>query len=579
MVVSAPSPSDDAVAVSSANHYAILAKLATGGMAELFLARTTSTGGVERYVVLKRVLPDKLADRDFVTMFLDEARLVAQLQHPNIAQVFDTGRLGESYFFSMEYVHGEDLGRLVASATDSGVPISLDAALTFASGLCAGLHYAHEKVGTDGRPLHVVHRDVSPSNVLVSYDGAVKLVDFGIARAGSSPSTSKHGLKGKIAYMSPEQCQGLATLDRRSDLFSVGSILYELTTGRPPFVGETEYGVLNQIVTRDAEPPSTWVPGYPPALEAIVMRALARDPERRVRTALELQTQLEDFAHDSRLRISPLVLARLMSGLFPARLEEWAHAKAQGAFFVEQHVVQTLIDSGKTPDPNDPQTRAQIKAMAAQLGIEDPTAIIHLPLDLDEAATTTAHRAQHHQQGYRPSHSGTMVSHPQSAATAHADRGAGPDRVAVARLASPTKFINRPRRRNKILGGVAIVAIAGGIAALIAAGGGSAAALAPEAPAVKEVPEVPEVPEVVADPSPPPPTVLVTPAAQPVAPDAGAPVEVPVNKPAPVAQLHVAKPVGKKITRPKRRPVAPSKSEDKTWDAESPFMPVRTGKH
>src|SRR5262249_29295819 len=154
--------------------------------------------------------------------------------------------------------------------------------------------YAHEKAGPDGGALGIVHRDVSPTNVLVSYDGAVKLVDFGIARAGAGPSTSG-GLKGKVAYMSPEQCRGKVGLDRRSDVFSVGTILYELTTGQMPFTDETEYGVLNQIVNRDAEPPSKVVKGYPPALEAIVMRALAREPDKRYATALDLQHALEDF--------------------------------------------------------------------------------------------------------------------------------------------------------------------------------------------------------------------------------------------------------------------------------------------
>ena len=213
--------------------------------------------------MLKRILPQFADNASFVNMFLNEARLAATLHHPNIAQVYDIGQDGTDYFFSMEYVHGEDLGHMVASATDSGVPISLDAALTLVAGLCAGLHYAHDKAGPDGKPLNVVHRDVSPSNVLVSYDGAVKLVDFGIARAGSSPSTTRGGLKGKIAYMSPEQCRGKATLDRRSDVFSIGTILYELTTGRLPFTDETEYGILNQIVNRDADPPSHARPRLP----------------------------------------------------------------------------------------------------------------------------------------------------------------------------------------------------------------------------------------------------------------------------------------------------------------------------
>jgi eukaryotic-like serine/threonine-protein kinase len=330
--------------------YEVIRQIAVGGMAELYLVRTVAIEGFEKLACVKRILPQYINNPSFVTMFLNEARLAATLHHPNIAQVYDIGQEAGEYFFSMEYVHGEDLGRLVATSRENGVPIALECALTLVAGLCAGLHHAHDKPSPDGKALGVVHRDVSPANVLVSYDGAIKLVDFGIARAGGAPSTSSTGLKGKIAYMSPEQGRGRGALDRRSDVFSIGTILYELTTGRLPFVDETEYGVLHQIVNTDAAPPSSIVASYPAALEAIVMKALARDVDQRYATALELQSQLEDFAHDHRLRVSPLVVARLMSTLFPARLEEWEHARAQGAFFVEQHVVRTLIESGKAAD-------------------------------------------------------------------------------------------------------------------------------------------------------------------------------------------------------------------------------------
>jgi len=330
--------------------YEVIRQIAIGGMAELYLARTAALEGFERLVCVKRILPQYAHNPSFVAMFLNEAKLAAALHHPNIAQVYDIGQDGGEPFFAMEYVHGDDLGRVTVTARENGVPISLDCALTLVAGLCAGLHHAHEKATPDGRPLGVVHRDVSPTNVLVSYDGAIKLVDFGIARVTGQPSsTSTGGIKGKISYMSPEQCRGNVPLDRRSDVFSVGTILYELTTGQLPFNSETEYGLLDQIVNRDAEPPSRRVPNYPLGLEAIVMRALSRNVDRRFFTALELQNQLEDFADDHRLRVSPLVLARLMSTLFPTRLEEWDHARAQGAFFVEQHIVRTLIESGRTP--------------------------------------------------------------------------------------------------------------------------------------------------------------------------------------------------------------------------------------
>jgi serine/threonine protein kinase len=363
--------------------YDLIRQIAVGGMAELYLARTVGIEGFEKLVVVKRILPQYATNTAFVNMFLNEARLAATLHHPNIAQVYDIGQEQGDFFFSMEYVHGEDLGHLVSAASENGVPISLDVALTLGAGLCAGLHHAHEKVGPDGTPLTVVHRDVSPSNVLVSYDGAVKLVDFGIARVSSAPSSTQGGLKGKIAYMSPEQCRGKTALDRRSDIFSIGTILYELTTGQLPFRDETEYAILSMIVNQDAEPPSKLVPEYPPALEAIVMRALARDPAQRYPTALALQGDLEDFAHENRLRVSPLVLARLMSNLFPARLEEWDHARKQGAFFVEQHVVRTLIESGKT---GEGPILSQLQPPA------EDTAVTHPPVPDDITGITDSRR-------------------------------------------------------------------------------------------------------------------------------------------------------------------------------------------
>jgi serine/threonine protein kinase len=335
--------------------FELIRQIAVGGMAELYLARTVGIEGFEKLVVVKRILPLYLANPSFVSRFLNEARLAATLLHPNVVQVYDIGNEGGDYFFAMEYVHGEDLSLVVAAANTAGMPLSLDATLTIATGLCAGLHYAHEKTDPDGKPLEIVHRDVTPSNVLVSYDGTVKLADFGIARAmASGAATTSGGRKGKVDYMSPEQCQARKGLDRRSDVFSVGMVLYELTVGRLPFSGETAYVVLDQIVNQDAPPPSRIVHGYPPQLEKIVLRALRRDPAERYPTALELQSALEDFAHETRLRVSPLVLGRVMSTLFPARLEDWAHAREQGAFFVEQHVVRTLIDNASGPQSGPP---------------------------------------------------------------------------------------------------------------------------------------------------------------------------------------------------------------------------------
>ncbi|MFT3695118.1 MAG: serine/threonine-protein kinase [Kofleriaceae bacterium] len=627
--------------------YELIRQIAIGGMAELYLARTVGIEGFEKLVVCKRILPQFATNQSFVTMFLNEARLAATLQHPNVAQVYDIGMDDGEYFFAMEYVHGEDLDRISQQSQEQGVPISLDAALTLAAGLCAGLHYAHEK--------GVVHRDVSPSNVLVSYDGSVKLVDFGIARTAQGKiTTSGGGLKGKITYMSPEQCRADVTLDRRSDIYSIGTLLFELTTGRTPFTGETEYAVLNQIVNRDVPMPSTFVPGYPPALEQLVVRALAREPSERYPTAMVLQGALEDFAHENRLRISPLTLGRLMGTLFPAKLEEWDHAKAQGAFFVEQHVVRTLIESGKTPDPNDPETRAQIKAMAQQLGVEDPT-VMTAPPEMDQTATRPIRasspmnlppgmtlapmpgatvtpipraptpireapplppaptppvpqpivRAPTPFPGAPPlmpagavtyGAPGTLVSStsepytPVDAthtpvdpryAVSHAVDGNVPamispqydvtDRVHVPRprAVTPTNFIRAaPRRKGPIVALVVLAAAAGGVVTYIASSGGGNEALVQ--PAAKPAPEPEQAPPAPA-PAPaieqkqeavtPPPPVEPAPAPPPVAEDKPKPAKIVVKKPP--------------QQRPRPKPTA-KQPEDKAWDADSPFMPVRS---
>ena len=285
-------------------------------MAELYLARSRGIEGFEKVVVLKRILPQFAQNRDFVTMFLDEARLSATLQHPNIAQVHDIGQWHGSYFFTMEYINGQDIRGILQAAARRHQRIPLAQALTMVAGAAAGLHAAHDKRSLDGRPLKIVHRDVSPSNVLISYDGAVKVVDFGVAKAAQRQTETQAGtLKGKIAYMSPEQCLG-KPLDRRSDIFSLGILLYELTTGRRLFKGEAEFAVMQRIVNEDVTPPSHLVASYPPDLEKIVVKALARDRDERYASAQDLQLDIESFAGAHRLALSQVMLARFMQTLF-----------------------------------------------------------------------------------------------------------------------------------------------------------------------------------------------------------------------------------------------------------------------
>jgi serine/threonine protein kinase len=308
-------------------------RLAVGGMAEIFLAYARSGHGFEKLVVLKRVLPAYAENREFMRMFLDEARLAATLDHPNIVHVYDIGEHGGNVFFAMEYVHGQSLLKLMRQITNARRWLPLEHALSIIIGTCAGMHYAHEKNGLDGRALGIVHRDVSPPNILISYDGSVKVADFGIAKASIARSSTAVGtLKGKIPYMSPEQCRS-GPLDRRSDIFSIGILLYELTVGRRLFQAESELGIIHKIVNGMVPPPSQLLRGYPEDLERIVYRALQLEPDHRYPTARALQVDLEELAREYKLPISSVRLGGFMEEMFDEETRRWptdqAHATAQ----------------------------------------------------------------------------------------------------------------------------------------------------------------------------------------------------------------------------------------------------------
>jgi len=340
-------------------------------MAEIFLARAQAMHGFEKQVVLKRILPQHAQSDDFIRMFLAEARLAATLHHPNIVQVYDIGEEGGTYFFTMEYIEGQDLRRLVRAARRKQTPIPLAHILHIIMGMAGGLHHAHEKVGTDGRPLGIVHRDVSPSNVLVTYEGDVKVVDFGIAKAAAAQvSTIAGTLKGKIPYMSPEQCRGEA-VDRRSDIFSIGTLLWELTTGKRLFAGENEFAILNRVAKADVPPPSTVRPEYPPELEAIVMRALSVDPESRYATAIDLQIDLEDFAREARLPVSSARLGRFMRELFDEELR--AEAAERSMVSAPEVPGGTMIVSPSTP----PEGISDLTPSEVRMHAEPTPGLIH----------------------------------------------------------------------------------------------------------------------------------------------------------------------------------------------------------
>ena len=312
---------------STANRYEILARLAVGGMAEIFLARTESQAGVERHVVLKRVLGHRATDIKHVHMFLDEARLAAQLQHPNIAQVFDTGKLGNSYFFTMEYVHGETVRELMHRAYELQQKVPIGCALTIIAGAAAGLQHAHDRLGVDGKPLGIVHRDVSPSNLMISYEGSVKVVDFGVAKAADRSIETQTGtVKGKIGYMAPEQCRG-GIVDRRCDLFCLGIVMWEILVGERLFKRATDFESMEAIDSEPAPPPSSIRPDIPKELDEIVLTLLEKSPDDRYQTADEFLEELEKVAVKIGCVLSAPALRRFLGEVFGTRPEPWVELR------------------------------------------------------------------------------------------------------------------------------------------------------------------------------------------------------------------------------------------------------------
>jgi serine/threonine-protein kinase len=241
--------------------YKLIERISVGGMAEVYKASEQGVEGFERIVAVKRILPHIAEDDEFITMFKDEAKIAGQLQHGNIAQIYNLGQQGDSFYIALEYVAGKDLRNIFTRCQQQGKPMPIAQACFIVMKVGEGLDYAHNKRDKHGRHLNIVHRDVSPPNVLVSYEGEVKLIDFGVAKAAGRVSRTQAGiLKGKFGYMSPEQVRGMP-LDRRSDVFSLGVVLYEVLIGQRLFQGETDFATLEMVRTVDVPSPSSKAPG------------------------------------------------------------------------------------------------------------------------------------------------------------------------------------------------------------------------------------------------------------------------------------------------------------------------------
>ncbi len=299
--------------------YQLLAKLATGGMAEIHLAKQTGIEGFERLVVVKKILPHLSSEQRFLEMFLDEARITIQLNHPNIVQTYDLGKDGEQYFMAMEYLEGESLGYLAREAHRGGKwpPPALAAGIVAC--VAEGLAYAHTLTDDEGEPLHIVHRDVSPQNIIVLFNGGVKLVDFGIAKAATKVHRTRVGtMKGKLAYMAPEQCAG-KELDGRADIFSLGAVLWELLCRRRLFKRDNEAAIVTAIVH---EPPPSireLRPEVPEELEAVALKALAKDPAERFQTCAEMAGALREHLRRSQAAAGPAQISAFINDVFAER--------------------------------------------------------------------------------------------------------------------------------------------------------------------------------------------------------------------------------------------------------------------
>ena len=314
--------------------YLLIDKIGAGGMAELYRAKMTGDKGFEKLIAVKKILPHLVGEQMLIESFIDEARLAAFLQHENIILTYDFGKMESDYFIAMEYLFGKNLKLLINTSNKKKIPLEYENIVQIISCICNGLDYAHSLKNFQGHPLNIIHRDISPPNIFITYSGEVKIIDFGIAKAASQNTTTRMGvIKGKIAYMSPEQAAG-KDIDYRSDIFAVGALLYELVTGKPLYRGET-LEVLNKAAQADFKPPEKVVGNLPPSLSNIINRSLAKNPDDRYKSCGEMLADIDNFISRLSLRPATWVLARYMKELFDKEIdqeEKTLHAVARLAF-------------------------------------------------------------------------------------------------------------------------------------------------------------------------------------------------------------------------------------------------------
>ncbi len=351
-------------------NYLLIERLNTGGMADVYLANAFGFSGISQTLALKCIRPEIGEDPAFVRMFVDEAKLAALLDHDNIAQTFELGRIGNTYFMAMEYVLGRDLRALIDRVRQRGVELPTELALQIIAHVCDALDYAHRKTDPTGVPLHIVHRDVSPQNVLLGYGGEVKLIDFGIAKAATQASRSQAGvLKGKYGYMSPEQVRG-QPVDNRSDVFAAGVLLFEVLTRERLFPGASDFSVLEKVRYAEVYPPTALVPELEPEVEGVVLCALAADAKDRYPSAAHMHDAVVDVMLRHYGQPSQRALAGLMLDLFAAEHSEDMRRLDQARQFDKMPAGVPAM-SPASASPHEAPTRAE--APGGGRTVVDPT--------------------------------------------------------------------------------------------------------------------------------------------------------------------------------------------------------------
>src|SRR5438445_799742 len=342
--------------------YKLVKLIAAGGVAEVYLARQAGAAGFEKLVCLKRILPHLARDRQFVEMFLNEARLAARLDHPNIVSIYDLGEANGNYFIAMEFIDGPSLRAVAKRARERGERLPIAEVVKIVSMAAAGLHYAHEVADDGGKPLGLVHRDISPDNILVPRNGVAKVVDFGIAKAANSSGKTRTGaLKGKVAYMPPEQLRG-DPLDRRTDVFALGVVLYEMLAGQRPWEGDSDVSLIGRIMTEEPKPFATVRLDAPPGLIAVLDRALAKDREARYSSCHDLQADLE------------ALLVSLGKTITAARISDFAKAYEEPVSAPDESTGAAMqaLEAATDAGPGPPAVIAESTPVAAPVAAPLP---------------------------------------------------------------------------------------------------------------------------------------------------------------------------------------------------------------